>query len=74
MHTHTHTHQALIYMALEQPEGFTANQADESRQVIESLAAIEVEATDITGNDLAKTHARYLAGGPGMAKVPWIHG
>ena len=31
--------------------------------MVESLAAIEVEATDITGNDLAKTHARYLAGG-----------
>ena len=31
--------------------------------MIESLAEIEVEATDITGNDLAKTHARYLAGG-----------
>ena len=26
-------------------------------------AEIDVEATDITGNDLAKTHARYLAGG-----------
>jgi len=64
VYRHTpHKDKALIYMALEQPEGFTANQADESRQVIESLAAIEVEATDITGNDLAKTHARYLAGG-----------
>ena len=40
-----------------------STRAEESRQVVESLAAIEVEATDITGNDLAKTHARYLAGG-----------
>ena len=64
VYRHTpHKDKALIYMALEQPEGKASNQADESRQVVESLAAIEVEATDITGNDLAKTHARYLAGG-----------
>ena len=54
---------ALIYMALERPEGTFAGHEEESRQVIQSLAEIDVEATDITGNDLAKTHARYLAGG-----------
>ena len=51
---------ALIYMALERPEGTFAGHEEESRQVIQSLAEIDVEATDITGNDLAKTHARYL--------------
>lgn len=64
VYRHTpHKDKALIYMALEQPEGKASTRAEESRQVVESLAAIEVDATDITGNDLAKTHARYLAGG-----------
>merc|ERR1719199_392137 len=64
VYRHTpHKDKALIYMALERPEGTSAGHEEESRQVIRSLAEIDVAATDITGDDLAKTHARYLAGG-----------
>jgi len=56
---------ALIYMALERadPEDRERSAAKENEQIMTSLREIDVEATDITGDDLAKTHARYLAGG-----------
>ena len=59
---------ALVYMALERTEEMLdATYEAETERVIQSLAEINVQATDITANELAKTHARYLAGGrPGQ--------
>jgi len=55
---------ALVYMALERPDDAPASSvAQEAEHVISSLKEIGVVAMDITGNELAKTHARYLNGG-----------
>lgn len=55
---------ALIYMALERPDDAPPSSVQaEAEHVIGALRKINVEAMDITGNELAKTHARYLAGG-----------
>ena len=65
VYRHTPTSdKALIYMALERPDDAPPSSVQaEAEQVIGALAKINVEATDVTSNELAKTHARYLAGG-----------
>jgi len=57
-----HHENALVYMCV--------IQADESLSHEEEVAAVQkalepmgVDATDVTSNEMAKTHARYLAGG-----------
>eukprot|EP00123_Amoebidium_parasiticum_P015053 comp22760_c1_seq1/m.35549 comp22760_c1_seq1/g.35549 ORF comp22760_c1_seq1/g.35549 comp22760_c1_seq1/m.35549 type:complete len:595 (-) comp22760_c1_seq1:553-2337(-) len=42
---------------------FTVSSPNEVQQVVEHLQAQGMDALDLTGNELAKAHARYLAGG-----------
>ena len=49
---------AHIYIAFE-----VSNGKEEITSVTEELALKNMEALDITDNEMAKTHARYLAGG-----------
>jgi threonine dehydratase len=51
---------ALVYMAMESAH---ENIAEFSRDVIDSLSPLGVYALDVTGDEMAKTHARHLAGG-----------
>jgi len=54
---------ANIYMSIT-----VTNRALEIPRLISTLAALDMQATDISDNEFAKTHARYLVGG--RSKVP----
>jgi len=49
-----------VYMAMESER---ENIAEFSRDVVASLEPLGVYALDVTGDEMAKTHARHLAGG-----------
>jgi len=53
---------ALVYMCVLQADA-TLTPEQETQGVVDALKAIDVKATDVTANEMAKTHARYLAGG-----------
>ena len=53
---------AIVYMSLERADD-SVKPDKEVHGVNEALAPIGVVATDVTSNELAKTHARYLVGG-----------
>jgi len=53
---------ALVYMAIE-TETTDQKAPSFSKDVVDSLAPLGVYAVDVTGDEMAKTHARHLAGG-----------
>jgi len=53
---------ALVFMAMERIDTLSSSE-QESHHVINALNALGVHAMDVTGNEMAKTHARYLVGG-----------
>lgn len=58
---HSPGKEAVVYMSLERTdERITAD--EDSADLLQSLRAIDVHGTDVTSNEMAKTHARYLAG------------
>mmetsp|Transcript_46737 Transcript_46737/g.150632 ORF Transcript_46737/g.150632 Transcript_46737/m.150632 type:complete len:618 (-) Transcript_46737:60-1913(-) len=58
---HEPSKDAVVYMSLERPT--TQESAEEdSRALLDDLRKIEVHGSDVTANEMAKTHARYLAG------------
>lgn len=67
VYRHSPTHQkALVYMALERSDEMMSG-TEGVKEVADNLAAVGVKATDVTNNEMAKTHAKYLAGGrPGV--------
>ena len=57
---------ATVFMSIERADELRPI-SEEVDDVIKGLADVRVKAVDITGNELAKTHARYLAGSrPGV--------
>jgi len=56
---------ALVYMAMETSEAEAKSKNPEkfSADVVAALSALDVYALDVTGDEMAKTHARHLAGG-----------
>jgi len=56
---------ALVYMAMEMSDGDRASADPQkfSSDVVSALGALDVYALDVTGDEMAKTHARHLAGG-----------
>lgn len=56
---------ALVYMAMETNEAEAKKMSPEmfAADVISALGKHEVYAIDVTGDEMAKSHARYLAGG-----------
>jgi threonine dehydratase len=56
---------ALVYMAMETSEAEAKKMSPEmfAADVISALGKHEVYAIDVTGDEMAKSHARYLAGG-----------
>lgn len=54
---------ALVYMAMVASSSDKSSASDFSKAVIDALTPLEVYARDITGDEMAKSHARYLAGG-----------
>ncbi|KAJ3110715.1 hypothetical protein HDU96_006347 [Phlyctochytrium bullatum] len=55
--------QAHVYFAFEVPPSGTPGENPEVADVMARLEAVGIEAIDISDNELAKTHMRYLAGG-----------
>eukprot|EP00310_Coccolithus_braarudii_P023334 CAMPEP_0183334500 /NCGR_PEP_ID=MMETSP0164_2-20130417/3092_1 /TAXON_ID=221442 /ORGANISM="Coccolithus pelagicus ssp braarudi, Strain PLY182g" /LENGTH=564 /DNA_ID=CAMNT_0025503653 /DNA_START=170 /DNA_END=1864 /DNA_ORIENTATION=+ len=53
---------ALIYMCVLQADDSLSSE-QEVKGVVDSLSPIGVDALDVTSNEMAKTHARYLVGG-----------
>jgi len=56
---------ALVYMAMEMSEAEVNSKNPDkfSADVVSALDALDVYALDVTGDEMAKTHARHLAGG-----------
>lgn len=59
---HSPAHEdALVYMAIERADSETHDY--DVASVVESLESLGVRTLDITGDEMAKTHSRYLGGG-----------
>lgn len=58
---HSPDKEAIVYMSLERND-VEGSADDDSAALLQSLKAIDVVGTDVTSNEMAKTHARYLAG------------
>uniref|UniRef100_A0A7S0P4G0 Threonine dehydratase n=1 Tax=Calcidiscus leptoporus TaxID=127549 RepID=A0A7S0P4G0_9EUKA len=61
VYRHDPRHRAMIYMCVVQADD-TLTAEQEVRGVVDSLTPIGVEVMDVTSNEMAKTHARYLVG------------
>jgi len=56
-----HKDDALVYMSMERAENETSGY--DAQGVIDALTPLGVLVMDVTGDEMAKTHSRYLAGG-----------
>ena len=54
---------AHVYISYQSRGGSVAAQDEDAREVKADLVASGLEPTDLTDNEMAKAHARYLAGG-----------
>lgn len=52
---------AIVFMSMERGDNETSGY--DAQSVIDALAPLGVSAMDVTHDEMAKTHARYLAGG-----------
>lgn len=58
-----HHDDALVYMAFESPANKPLDEDFSSKSLVDALTPLGVKALDITGDEMAKAHSRYLAGG-----------